>query len=108
MAGRSSFGKMLSTADYKGGKGTQILSYGVYTYLQCGSYMPPRPLCHGGERGRLLFNLRSTQEKGCNGEAGLFFCEVSPYLSTKQIFIGKKEPNFFSEFFFGFIGMCVF
>ena len=26
--------EMLSTADYKGGKGTQILSYGVCTYLK--------------------------------------------------------------------------
>ena len=36
MAGRIPLGRMLFTADYKGSKGTQNLSYGVYPYLHCG------------------------------------------------------------------------
>jgi hypothetical protein len=52
-------GNALRTADYKGGKGAQILSYGVYTYLQCGSYTPPLP------------------PLSVEGKGGGFFCEYS-------------------------------
>jgi hypothetical protein len=52
MAGRNSFGKCVSIADYKGGEGTQILLYGVYKstvrrlYTSLNSYL--------GERGRFF------------------------------------------------------